>query len=280
MNDEHDLAGPETPDAQVCPKRLWVLNALSDDMSGEELDALSPGLQFHLSRCSECRSLADGLVGVATGLRSLAAMEQPGSLVAAANGQLFDALKSGGRLTGRTEVRDEPWEEPVRPSVGEFLVRHLRPLAIAASIALFIGVVGWRWSGSLRPQPHSQAPIGPMAGADPSAGEKGESGINVRKLKGQLLERKDIIENSDAEPVEQLADDSQRRKPDAEPERRRTRLPPCGPMDPVDTAFGVDAPCIPRGSLSGPPAERDLGWGRALDNSGPPVFTSPTTKDR
>jgi len=123
-----------------CAKRVWVMTVLSDDESFGPDQALPPGLEFHLSRCPECRALADELLAVTSGLSGLAATAAPAGLLDRANTQAGAALAAGGELTGRVDPGDEGCELLTAPK-GAAWRRWTMPLAIAALLALAAGVV-------------------------------------------------------------------------------------------------------------------------------------------
>jgi hypothetical protein len=101
----------------ACPKQGWVLGQLTDDEAMDGFDDLPRGLQFHLNRCPSCRALADRLMVVTNGLDGLAGAEPPTPLEERAHAQALEALKDGGRLTGRVMIEDEAGPEPPSPLV-------------------------------------------------------------------------------------------------------------------------------------------------------------------
>ncbi len=99
--------GIEADGQASCPKRLWVMLTLSDDEALPDSGRLPQGLQFHLSRCPSCRTLAEQLTAVSTGLRDLAQREPGKEVAVAANRQLRQAMRDGAKLTGRVAIVDE-----------------------------------------------------------------------------------------------------------------------------------------------------------------------------
>ena len=123
------------------------MNTLADDEAVDAAGKLPQGLTFHLSRCPSCRTLADQLLGINDGLRSLRGAAMPHALEETANSQLDKALREGARVSGRVPVTDEldaeAWSarSPAR-------YRGLR-YAAAACIALLAGLLTiWGASGT------------------------------------------------------------------------------------------------------------------------------------
>ncbi len=118
-----------TPKAD-CPKRVWVLQALSDDdAQGVELPQ---GLRFHLGRCAECRELADRLGAASASIASLAALAAPSAdFAATARARVVSALENGAVLTGRVTIPDEP-----PAAAPQRTWRLYTALAAAAAVAL------------------------------------------------------------------------------------------------------------------------------------------------
>lgn len=140
---------PRAQDEAGCPKRVWVMTALSDDEVPGSVEELPPGLQFHLSRCAPCRALAERLLAVSGTLRSLSAVEPDSELRHRADVQALTALREGGRLSGRVSIPDEPEVLPsTRMSVP--WLRYGR-YAAAAAIVLVVGLVGPRLIGPRSP---------------------------------------------------------------------------------------------------------------------------------
>lgn len=145
-----------------CRKRVWVMTVLSDDESLGTDQTLPPGLEFHLSRCADCRRLADELLAVRSGLAALTLAEPPDELFFRANAQAEDALASGATLTGRVELRDDG-TGLLRADVRRAWRRWVAPIAVAATIALAVGIVsvvrGLRDGGSAAPGAMVEAPV-------------------------------------------------------------------------------------------------------------------------
>lgn len=123
----------------ICPKRLWVLTALSDDELLDQGDALPQGLQFHLARCESCRKLADRLMLVTSSLHEISELESEANLADRADAQAVDALRAGAKLTGRVTIPDEPEGEVVRPG----RVLWLRFGRVAAAAAIVFSLTLW-----------------------------------------------------------------------------------------------------------------------------------------
>lgn len=135
----------------ACPKRVWVMSVLSDDeilrADDEILQADGPlpqGLEFHLSRCPSCRTLAGELQAVTTSLTELASEDTEASLLSRVNRQTMTALMSGARMTGRVEVTAEQIGPPEIP-VAWWRSSRMIPLATAAVILLAIGLYGLKF---------------------------------------------------------------------------------------------------------------------------------------
>lgn len=147
--DDHDH-----PNGDTCPKRVWVMTALSDDEAAVDADGLSQGIRLHLASCESCRKLADQLLGVGSALRQMSAAELDGDLASRADAQAMEALRAGGRLTGRVDIPDEP-----EPSTEDSPSRGWRPprrYAMAAAILLAVGVYFTIRSGDAEQSPPIQ----------------------------------------------------------------------------------------------------------------------------
>ncbi len=138
----NELTG-QPQDKSTCPKRMWVMSALSDDDTVRADGTLPQWVEFHLSRCPSCRTLADDLQAVTTGLAGLASEAGDASLLERANRQARSALSRGAQMTGRVEVTTEPDILKVTPVVWWHPARMV-PLAAAAAIGLALGVYGLR----------------------------------------------------------------------------------------------------------------------------------------
>lgn len=124
-----------------CQKRTWVLSTLSDDEQFGDGDAIPQGLAFHLSRCSECRTLANGLLAVTKSLSAASHRDPTDALAHAAQAQAVAALDSGARLTGRVEVSDD-WIDLSGPNRSSGLASYTR-FAAAAAIIVTVGLSGY-----------------------------------------------------------------------------------------------------------------------------------------
>jgi len=93
-------------EAEVCPKRVWVLSVLSDDEALDDPRELPRGLSFHLSRCDSCRAIADRLLCVTESLSALGSLAAPDELADRANRQAQAALRAGGQPTGRVHLAE------------------------------------------------------------------------------------------------------------------------------------------------------------------------------
>lgn len=131
--DEQRKSGQET-----CPKRVWVLNTLSDDEVIPVGDPIPPGLKFHLARCDSCRKLADELLGVTAVLGQMLDLEPSGELGGQAEAQAMRSLREGAVLTGRVSIPDDPIPTPTARAVLPWL--PYRRFAAAAVILLAIGL--------------------------------------------------------------------------------------------------------------------------------------------
>jgi len=167
--------GAETK--QPCPKRVWVMTVLSDDESLGTDQALPPGLEFHLSRCADCRRLADELLAVRSELAALTSAEPPDELFVRANAQATGALASGATLTGRVEPRDDG-VDLLRAEPRRAWRRWVAPIAVAATIALAVGIVsvvrGLRDGGSAGPGNMVEAPVAAPRPPKPEAALAGD----------------------------------------------------------------------------------------------------------
>lgn len=126
--------------AGACPKRVWVLQALSDDEARQEQGELPHGLRAHLSHCPSCRELADRLVCVTGGLTALGAVEPDNGLSARAEARLRAALDQGAPLTGRVRIPDDLMLAAATRTARPW--RIYVPLAEAAALALAATLVG------------------------------------------------------------------------------------------------------------------------------------------
>jgi hypothetical protein len=150
------MTTPHTTPAAECPKRVWVLQALSDDEAHAGGD-LPQGLRFHLGRCPSCRELSERLTSTTTALAGLAAASAPtADFSAAARARVLDALQQGAPLTGRVTIVDEPMAEPP--------ARHWRVYAtMAAAAALAFAATVWVLRDTA--QPALTDPAGAYVGA-------------------------------------------------------------------------------------------------------------------
>jgi len=153
------------------------MTVLSDDESLGTDQALPPGLEFHLSRCADCRTLADELLAVRSGLAALTSAEPPDELLVRANAHAEAALASGATLTGRVELRDDG-ANPLHSDVRRAWRRWVAPIAVAATIALAVGVVGvvngLRDRGGAGPGDVVEAPVVPPRPNKPAAALAGD----------------------------------------------------------------------------------------------------------
>ncbi len=124
----------------ICPKRLWVLTALTDDELLDQGDALPQGLRFHLARCESCRQLADRLLLVTSSLHEISGLESASDLADRADAQAVNALRTGAKLTGRVTIPDEPEVEVARP--GRVLWLRFGRVAAAAAIVFGLSLLG------------------------------------------------------------------------------------------------------------------------------------------
>ena len=125
---------------EICPKRLWVLTALSNDELLDQGEPLPQGLQFHLSRCEPCRQLADRLLLVTSSLGEISELESPADLASRADVRAIDALRTGAKLTGRVAIPDEPDVEFTTP--GRALWLRFGRVAAAAAIVFCLCLWG------------------------------------------------------------------------------------------------------------------------------------------
>ena len=135
MNEQH----PDEHSDESCPKRLWVMLALSDDEQVDESGALPLGLQTHLAHCESCRALAERLMSVTRALGEIGALEPAAGLGPQAEAQALAAIKDGARLSGRVDVPED--EDPVsttaRPDFRRHLVRYAAAAVIVMAAAIF-----------------------------------------------------------------------------------------------------------------------------------------------
>lgn len=160
-------------DATICPKRLWVMNTLSDEDTLVGESGLPQTLRLHLSRCDACNELAKRLMAVSASLASLGELEPETTLADRAHHRVLTALADGARLTGRVEIPDEPVE--LNPGFGAMPWRRY---AVAASVALALGASGFlafqaaqdgpiqrsrvnQWTG-ITEEPAPQPPVQPQ----------------------------------------------------------------------------------------------------------------------
>lgn len=120
-----------------CPKRLWVLSALSDDEVTDSPGTAPPGLQFHLSRCPSCRALADRLLSVGRSLSEMSLLEPPMETAMQATLRATSALLAGAKPMIALEM-EEP--EPVPRMRGAGMLRRYR---WAAALATAVGLTAW-----------------------------------------------------------------------------------------------------------------------------------------
>jgi hypothetical protein len=149
----------------ACPKRLWVMLALSDDEALEPDGELPVGLRVHLRHCDSCRSLSSRLLIASGGLRSLAELEPPAGALDRANTRLEDAIRAGAIRSarppsnGRSRASDHPTLGPTsRPR----WTSRASYAAAAALAAAFLGPALWRAAyidhkpgAALRPAPNA-----------------------------------------------------------------------------------------------------------------------------
>jgi hypothetical protein len=242
--------------ASACPKRPWVLLTLSDDEALGEDGAIPPGLQFHLSRCAECRALAERLLSVSSDLHALADRQPGQSLAEAANSRALDALASGAELTGRVEIPDEP--EPVRGAPFGWLRAGRYAAAAAVFIALSLfglsTLTGEKGDNVVDGTPVAGRPLEGVARATkktPAGGEQvrmsdevpGEAGPAVAAAGERLAER------DEAGPA---------------PLRRR-RIP--RHHSHVEAAMSDDPYNVQSAVVLPDASRRNLGWGRVFDRA-------------
>lgn len=233
----------QTTDDAPCPKRLWVMTMLSDDEIVVPGDPLPQGLEFHLSRCTSCRALADELQSVAIGLCEVGGEDPPESLLRRAQRQAETALKDDARMTGRIEVGDadaELLERPNRAWWGQWTV----PLAAAAMVAVAIGLFSiMRAPGAAEP---GVTPTGVV-----QTGEERPAGAPRDAEQPQATLARDAIESD--------------RDPTAIPEAYRSNH--CKGENCVDKAFV-------------PGRGRRRPTDRSLDTKGDKGSTAPVPNDR
>jgi hypothetical protein len=237
-----------------CPKRLWVMTALSDDESQESGEELSRGLRFHLSRCPSCRELAEGIFRVSHGLAQLSALEPTKILRETADQRTRQVLRSGGRLTGRVAIPDE--DEPLKQSRLEGFWRMNRRYAAAAAILILAGLAGVseitrRSSGPAQRAWESESPAAhpPMPLPDPSVGAGG-SGEIAENLSGLTPNETPAVEVAAARPTAEVR-----------------QAVPCRFQSHVEAAQWDDPSCVPTAFPIRAP--REVGLLRWFDNSPP-----------
>ncbi len=241
-----------------CPKRMWVMTALSDDESLGPGAALPAGLQFHLARCPMCRSLADRLMTVNRSLGELAALLPSAELEADAGERVEMALRQGARLSGRVDLSDLRLEEEVPMPHSR---RGYHDLAIAASLLFAAGFIGFI---SLQRGGES-----PLVGPTNAIHRPGQS----------AMPRVPASSDSVARPNEQRVVVGQGPSNAAESDSGAnvTGLPEpviCRFHSHVEAAMSDYVGCVPAAMVLPDPAERDLGWLRWFDKSRPTASTT------
>jgi len=253
------MTDPERIEAggEVCPKRLWVMTVLSDDELLDGDATLPQGLQFHLSRCDSCRSLANGLQHVSDCLHGLARLEPGDEFAVRAHSRAFEALAGGARLTGRVEIPDDPESElgHTRGVRWTAYARYAAAAAIVFGMGIYVGsnyvhtgrqvVVQEQGDDAVRPS------VQPDAVADPARG----------KLAGEMVAEEVAGPNpasnagKERSVVEAAVADGAR-----SPVRR-----PRVPQSPIEAAQIDDPDYVPRAFFLPDPSQRTLGAGPAID---------------
>lgn len=142
-----------------CPKRVWILTALSDDEHCGEAGGRSPAMQAHLAQCTPCRDLADRLERT-TSMLAEAACELPAdSLAAAAELQALGAIRAGATPTGRVQV---PEVELPACHFGRGAWRRYARYAAAAVIILSVGLIKYAEWRTYDNSPVARRAVGPV----------------------------------------------------------------------------------------------------------------------
>ncbi len=136
-----------TTGAPPCPKRLWVLAALSDDEALPPDGSLPSGLRFHLLRCPSCRLDADRLTAVSGSLRELSEETPAVSVLDRANEQLEFALSHGAILSGRLSIPDDIADERAESDTRPKRISALNIISRFAAAAVVAFAVGWAGIG-------------------------------------------------------------------------------------------------------------------------------------
>lgn len=248
-----DEAGrhPHDPDGTDCPKRVWVMTSLSDDEATGDAGGLSQGLRLHLAQCKSCRALADRLMTTTGTLRSLSMLEPDDKLVNRATEQALQALREGGKFTGRVSIPDDPEPDQTIPGAAVWS-RYVR-YALAASVFLAFGLCGlWVLR---QPQRFQVAQVAIPAAADDAAPAV-EAASSILSGKGS---------GAVAETTERLAATGDEELPDAGSSRAGWSRQTPRYRSHVEAALCDDthyvhrAVILPGRRSSGPGAGREIG---------------------
>jgi hypothetical protein len=135
---------PNKTQETVCTKRNWVLSVFWDDDGLDVPATLPPGLASHLERCESCRDYASELRALTDQIRSLRQEDPPAGLQAVADARVISALASGALPVSTEELPE--FEQEDRPPfwTSAAVKRYLGALAMAAAVALAVGVLEYR----------------------------------------------------------------------------------------------------------------------------------------
>ena len=255
---------PYKNQGDLCPKRLWVMTTLSDDVQFDGGEEPSRGLQLHLSRCASCRALAERMLSVTKSIRELGDLEPAEDLARRADEQVTAALQEGARLTGRVEIPEIEDVEPAVSRRGGWRVF----LPYAAAAAVLIAVSAFWVSRSQAPREQLADRLAPQPETLPA----------VEPKLAKTPPREPIPSNLETAPDERPAEE---RLVQSEPKKRSPRpsRTVCDFHSHIEAAECEDDLCIHRAVILPDPAQRTIGWRGAFDNESPIESTTPLRND-